>query len=501
MSPTVTASRVATLVEGFDRSPAYEGLAAALRLAIGDGRVPYGARLPSERDLTGVLAVSRTTVTRAYALLVEQGYAAARRGAGTFAQVPGGPARARDRALTPRPTRAVPRADGRGDVGGLGASGDDLVDLVCAACPAPPGIAEAYAAAADELPGYLGGHGYFPTALPQLAEAIAARYEADGLPTTPDQVVVTAGALAGTAVAAAALLRPGDRALVDNPVYPNAVHALRRAGARIATAPVGREGWDLEAYVAAVRQAAPRVSYLIPDFQNPTGHLLAADDRQRLAAALRRAHVVPLVDESLRHLRLDIGADAMPPPFASLVPDAVSVGSASKVLWGGLRLGWMRLPSASVAATVEARLGLDLGAPVLEQLVLARLLADTTAEDAQRARMRAQRDHLVAALRHHLPTWRFEVPRGGLVLWCELPAPVASRLADEAERRGVAIAAGPQFATGGGLDRFVRLPWTRPPHELDLAVQRLAAAWDRVTGGTDGSGDGRHRGEGAVLVA
>ncbi|MDQ1105018.1 DNA-binding transcriptional MocR family regulator [Nocardioides zeae] len=499
MSATVTASRIATLVDGFDRSPAYEGLAAALRLAIGDGRVPYGARLPSERDLTGVLAVSRTTVTRAYALLVEQGYAAARRGAGTFAQVPGGPARARDRALTPRPTRVVPRADGRGDAGGLG--DDDLVDLVCAACPAPPGIAEAYAAAADELPGYLGGHGYFPTALPQLAEAIAARYEADGLPTTPDQVVVTAGALAGTAIAASALVRTGDRALVDNPVYPNAVHALRRAGARIATAPVGREGWDLDAYVAAVRQAAPRVAYVIPDFQNPTGHLLGVDDRERLADTLRRAHVVPLVDESLRHLRLDVEATAMPPAFASLAADAVSVGSASKVLWGGLRLGWMRLPSASVAATVEARLGLDLGAPVLEQLVLARLLADPTAEDAQRERMGSQRDHLVAALRRHLPSWRFEVPRGGLVLWCELPAPVASRLADEAERLGVAIAAGPQFATGGGLDRFVRLPWTRPPHELDLAVERLAAAWDRVTGGTDGSARGRRSGEGTVLVA
>ncbi|WP_338037747.1 PLP-dependent aminotransferase family protein [Nocardioides zeae] len=498
----MTASRVATLVAGFDRSPAYEGLAAALRLAIGDGRVPYGARLPSERDLTGVLAVSRTTVTRAYALLVEQGYAAARRGAGTFAQVPGGPARARDRALTPRPTRAVPRADGRGDAGGLGVSGDDdLVDLVCAACPAPPGIAEAYAAAADELPGYLGGHGYFPTALPQLAEAIAARYEADGLPTTPDQVVVTAGALAGTAIAATALLRTGDRALVDNPVYPNAVHALRRAGARIATAPVGREGWDLDAYVAAVRQAAPRVAYVIPDFQNPTGHLLGTADRERLAETLRRAHVVPLVDESLRHLRLDLAAADLPPAFATFAPDAVSVGSASKVLWGGLRLGWMRLPSASVAATVEARLGLDLGAPVLEQLVLARLLADPTAEDAQRERMRAQRDHLVAALRRHLPAWRFEVPRGGLVLWCELPVPVASRLADEAERLGVAIAAGPQFATGGGLDHFVRLPWTRPPHELDLAVQRLAAAWDRVTGGADEDTGARRGGEGTVLVA
>ncbi|MEQ4522919.1 winged helix-turn-helix domain-containing protein, partial [Nocardioides kribbensis] len=87
---TVSASRLAALVGGFDRSPAYLGLADALTLLIGDGRIGYGTRLPSERDLTEALAVSRTTVTRAYAALRETGFAEARQGAGTFALLPGG---------------------------------------------------------------------------------------------------------------------------------------------------------------------------------------------------------------------------------------------------------------------------------------------------------------------------------------------------------------------------------------------------------------------------
>ncbi|MDT9591778.1 PLP-dependent aminotransferase family protein [Nocardioides zeae] len=479
MAPLVSASRMATLLGDFDRSPAYLGLAEALRLAVGDGRVPFGARLPSERELTTALGVSRTTVTRAYALLVEQGYAVTRRGAGTFAHVPGGPDRARDRALTPRPTRTVPRADGLGDRGGLG--DDDLVDLVCAAGSAPPGVAEAYAAAVGDLPAYLGGHGYFPTALPCLAEAVAALYERRGVPTSPDQVVVTAGALAGTAIVAQAVLGPGDRALVENPVYPNAVHALRHAGARIATAPVAPTAWDLDAYAAALRQAAPRAAYLICDFQNPTGHLLDDAGRERLAADLRAAHAVPVVDESHRDLLLDDGP--MPAPFAAHAPEAISIGSASKAVWGGLRLGWLRMPTAATAELVEARLGLDLGAPVLEQLVLTRLLATwPEVVRAQRERLRAQRDHLVALVREHLPAWRFTVPRGGMVLWCELPAPNASAVALAAERRGVAVSAGPQFAPGGGLDRFVRLPWVAPPDELERGVRRLAAAAAEVDG-------------------
>jgi DNA-binding transcriptional MocR family regulator len=458
MTRSVTAGRVATLLGDFDRSPAYAGLADALVELIGDGRIPVDTRLPSERELTDALAVSRTTVARAYAALRDAGFAVARRGAGTFTRVPGGRARAHDRALLPRP------GDG------------EAIDLSCAAPSAPPGIARAYAEAAAELPAYLGGHGYFPAGLPALQQAVAATYDARGLPTDPEQIMVTSGALSAVSILAQALTGPGDRVLVESPVYPNATDALRRGGARLAPAPVDPDGWDLDAVGAVLRQAAPRLAYLIPDFQNPTGHLMTEPQREELAGHLRRAHATAVVDEAHQALALD-GQD-LPRPFADFARDTVTVGSASKAFWGGLRLGWIRAPHGLMERLTRARVSSDLGAPVMEQLALVHVLADADAVlAANRQRLREQRDVLVGAIRERLPEWDFAVPTGGLALWCRLPGPFGTSLAAEAERHGVIVPPGPVFAVEGGLDRFVRIPWSRPPDELVAAVDRLAAAW------------------------
>ncbi|WP_148615668.1 PLP-dependent aminotransferase family protein [Nocardioides rubriscoriae] len=460
MGQTISASRVATLVAGFDRSPAYAGLAETLTELVGDGRIGLGVRLPSERDLTEVLDVSRTTVTRAYQLLRDAGYAEARRGAGTFTRVPGGRSRAHDRALAP----------GRGGAGDSG-----TIDLNCAATSAPPGIAAAYAWAGGELPAYLGGHGYFPAGLPALQAAIAERYTARGLPTDPDQVVVTAGALAAAALVARALTGPRDRVLVESPVYPNATQAISSSGARLRAMPVDPDGWDLDAVGTALDEVRPTLAYLIPDFQNPTGHVMSEADRATCAAHLRRTGTVAVVDEAHQALALD--GQAMPRPFAVFDPRTITLGSASKSHWGGLRLGWVRAPHDQVERLTRARLGLDLGAPVMEQLALTRLLADDEVLERHRERLREQRDALLAALAEHLPEWRFRRPAGGLAVWCELPVARATALADEAERRGVVVAPGPAFAAEGGLDRFVRVPWSHPPEELVEACRRLEAAW------------------------
>jgi DNA-binding transcriptional MocR family regulator len=461
MDTSISAARVATLAGSFDRSPAYAGLADALVLLIGDGRIGLGTRLPSERELTDALGVSRTTVTRAYAALRDAGYAEARRGAGTFTRVPGGRARAHDRALLPR------------------AGDETAIDLNCAAASAPPGLAAAYAEAAADLPAYLGGHGYFPAGLPELQRAIAATYDARGLPTDPDQVMVTAGALSAASIVAEAFTSPGDRVLVESPVYPNATQALRHGGARITGSPVDPDGWDLDAVGAALRQSAPTLAYLIPDFQNPTGHLMTEPQREEYAAHLRRTRTVAVVDEAHQALALD--GQEMPAPFAAFSPDAITIGSASKSFWGGLRLGWIRCPEGRMDRLTQARVGMDLGAPVMEQLVLARLLADSgPILDEHRARLRAQRDRLAGAIRERLPEWTFRLPAGGLALWCELPGPFGTAVAAEAERLGVIVAPGPVFAAEGGLDRFVRIPWTRPGDELEDAVGRLATAWAAV---------------------
>lgn len=473
MPRAVTASRVAEVVGRLER-PAYVGLADRVRLAIGDGRIPHGVRLPSERDLTARLGLSRTTVTRAYALLVEEGYAVARQGSGTFTRIPGGRERTLDRALTTR-------------------VGDEAVaiDLNCAASSAPPGVAEAYQAAVAELPAYLSGHGYFPAGLPDLQRLLAQRYAERGLPTEPGQIVVTPGALAATAVVARAVIRPGDRVLVEVPGYPNAAEAFAGCGARLSTVPVDRDGWDLALLESTTRRLRPRLAYLVADFHNPTSRLMSEEQRAAVARLLAASGTLVVVDES--HQQLSLDGSPMPRPLALHVAEAggrsVTVGAASKVLWGGLRMGWARVDPALAEQFSRARLSLDLGTPVVEQLALIHLLRHPgPALGFHRARLREQRDALAAALGSRLPDWQFDLPDGGLALWCRLPAPVAAALSQEAERRGLAVVAGPVFAPDGGLASWLRVPYTRPVEELQAAVGILAEAWPVALASADRPG-------------
>ncbi|MGH3333165.1 MAG: PLP-dependent aminotransferase family protein [Nocardioidaceae bacterium] len=460
MERTISAARVATLVgRALDRSPAYLGLADGLRMLISDGRIPVGTRLPSERELTARLGVSRTTVTRAYAHLRERGYLVSRQGSGSLAQLPTARGGQQDNLLSP------------------GDSPEDSIDLTCAASPAPPGVAAAYEKAVEQLPSFLTGTGYFPSGLPALREAVARRYDERGLATSPDQIVITSGALAAIAVATRALAGVGDRVLMESPTYPNAIATLRRSGARIASVGVEPDGWDVDGLRTAVRQVTPRLAYLIPDFHNPTGALMDDDQRAGVAHALTRSRAVAVVDETLAELALD--DVAMPAPFGSYAADSVSVGSASKAYWGGLRVGWLRAPADRVGALVSSRLTLDLGAPVLEQLVLTGLMQQRQeVASARREQVRTSRAALVSALRERLPDWRFVEPHGGLALWCELPAPLSSALTTAAERQHVLLASGASFAPEGGLERYIRLPYTRSPEQLDEAVARLAVAWE-----------------------
>ena len=459
MERSISAARVATLLgPALDRSPAYVGLADGLRMLISDGRITVGTRLPSERELTTRLGVSRTTVTRAYGRLRERGYLVSRQGSGSLAQLPTARGGRQDHLLSP------------GDLP------EESIDLTCAASPAPPGVAAAYERAVEQLPSFLTGTGYYPSGLPALREAVARRYDERGLPTSPEQIVVTSGALSAIAVATRALVGVGDRVLVESPTYPNAIATLRRSGARIAGVGVEPTGWDVDGVRAAVRQVSPRLAYLIPDFHNPTGALMDDEQRARVAHALDRGRAVAVVDETLAEMAVD--DVTMPAPFGAHASDAVSVGSASKAYWGGLRIGWLRAPADRVGALVSARLSLDLGAPLLEQLALTALLErhqEVTA--ARREQVRTSRAALVAALADRLPDWRFTPPQGGLALWCELPAPLSSALTAAAERQHVLLASGASFAPEGGLERYLRLPYTRSPEDLTEAVARLAVAW------------------------
>ena len=453
------------------RPPAGRGLSAALadrvRLLVLDGRLPLQIRVPAERELATVLDVSRTTVAAAYEALREAGILNSRRGAGSWTQLPAGAATA-------------------GASSPFSPHGDRTrFDLAHASLAAPATELRAAATlAVGDLDAHLGGHGYELLGLPALRAAVARRFTARGLPTTPDQVLITCGGQAAIALVLAAMVTPGDRVLVEHPTYPNALEAVHTRGARCVPVPLdldspGADAWDLELVTAAVRDAAPRLAYLIPDHQNPTGALLDAAGRERLVTLARRTGTPLLIDETLAELTLT-GSGEMP-VAAHGAPDSalvITVGSAAKVLWGGLRIGWIRTAAPTIRRLAALRAATDLGGPVLEQLIAARLVDDLAPiVDARRTELATARDDLLARLGETFPGWRPSHPTGGLSLWVDLGAPVSSRLVGAARRYDVLLAAGPRFGLAGAFERYLRIPYTLRHDRVGPALDRLQAAW------------------------
>jgi DNA-binding transcriptional MocR family regulator len=463
MTSLVRGSQLARLLghwhalPGRRRNPDYAALAGAVRGLLADGRLPLGIRLPAERELAEALKVSRTTVTAAYRELRESGHLTSRRGAGSWTTLPGGHRVASSGLWTPLT-----------DFG--------MIDLGCAALAAPPELIPAARAAAEELPRYLGDAGYHPTGLVELREAVARRFTDRGLPTSPDQIMVTSGTQQALDLVLRLTVQPGNGVLMESPTYPNALAALSARRARITTHGLDpATGWDGELLLAALRQTTPRLAYVIPEFHNPTGHLMPADLRERLVAAAHSTGTDLVVDESFVDLPLD--GVTMPPPVAVFDRHSrvITIGGMSKPYWGGLRIGWVRASAPTVQRLAALRVGVDMASPVLDQLVAAQLLdrADTIVP-ARRVQLAAQRDALLAALAEHLPEWRVHPPHGGLTLWAELDGPISSALARAAEEVGVRLAPGPRFGLDGTLERFLRVPYTLPAGELIDAVKRLA---------------------------
>jgi DNA-binding transcriptional MocR family regulator len=439
---------------------AYRQLARALRLLILDGRVGLGVRLPGERELAQALGLSRTTLAGAYNQLRDDGYLVSRQGSGSVTRIPGG------RSAAPETEEAE--------------GGNNLLDWTSAALPAPESVWHAYEDALHQLPAWLGGMGYEPLGLPRLRQAIADDYARRGCPTRPEQIMVTSGGQHALALILRLLAGPGDRVVIDHPTYHNALTAIRRSNC--VPVPVGlpEKGWDIDAFSAAFRQTGPRFAYVIADFHNPTGRCMDIAARQALVDIAERTRTPLVIDETMADIALDRDA---PPPVAihdHAGTNVISVGSASKRFWGGLRIGWVRADEQMIASLGRIRVTLDLATPVMEQLATTVLLRSDAGAQARRSTLTSRRNCLVALLGTHLPHWDVPVPCGGMSLWVEMPRPEASALAAMAQGEGLRIAPGPRFGLDGAFERFVRLPFTLPEEQLEVAVERLAAVDARL---------------------
>ncbi|MEU3912087.1 PLP-dependent aminotransferase family protein [Streptomyces sp. NPDC029721] len=448
--------------------PGYRSLADALRTLILDGRIALHVRLPAERELAEAVGASRATVTGAYDLLRQSGYVRSRRGSGTWTELPEGHGPVGAHLL----------------VGGTGgrADGEPGIDLAIAAMGAPgDSLAEALAWAVPRLPALTRDPGYHPFGLPDLRAAVADRFTRRGLPTRPEQILVTAGAQQAFALVVSLLCRPGDRVVTESPTYANALDALRHARLRTGSVPVSDAGWDIETAESTLHQTVPRLAYTIPDFHNPTGALMPEEQRLRLLSATRATGTWLVVDETIADIALDVPA---PAPLASLAPRSgadhvITIGSLSKTHWGGLRVGWIRATAKLVNELTAVRVSADMTGSVLDQVVALPLLEGMDRSLPRRlAQLRVQRAALVGSLERHTPEWSWRLPPGGLSLWVDLGEPVSSALAERAAAAGVHIGRGARFGVDPGtFEHRLRIPYTLPPDRLDEGVRLLAAAF------------------------
>lgn len=202
-----------------------------------------------------------------------------------------------------------------------------------------------------------------------------------------------------------------------------------------------------------------------------------AATRQTIADIAARTRTTLVVDETM----LDLWFDAPPPPpLAAFNPGAavITLGSAGKSFWGGLRLGWIRASSRTIAALAQARDTLDLGSPLLEQLATLWLIENSdTFLPARRKMLVERRNRCGELLREHFPDWTFHEAEGGLSYWIELPGMLATQLAARAETIGINMGTGTRFGLSGAFDRYLRMPFSLEPEELEQALLRIKPLW------------------------
>lgn len=433
-------------------------LADRIRALILDGRLTVGERLPSERALALELRRSRSTITRAYGALESDGYVSRLHGGSTRVTLPHGH------------SAAGSDAD------------DEAIDLSIASMDSTPGLYDATVRSLPRLAALRGTSGYSLRGLPELREAVAQRFRDRGAPTSADEIIITSGALNALNLILTAIGRRGERALVEQPTFPHALEALHRHGYRLVPTPVDVHGWDTRHLNETLLSARPHVAYLIPDFHNPTGATLPDEERSQVVTTARNIGTHLLVDETTTELDIDRGWS--PAPMAASGPNVITVGSMSKIAWGGMRIGWIRAERSIIARLLAVRPSFELGTALLEQCIAVELLADMPALTAHvRRRLHAGRTAVEAGVAA-IPGFQMPPTPGGLSAWVDIGAPLSTSLSLAARGRQLVLPPGPRFTTGGVLERRLRIPITLPPDRMAEAMQRLAAAWQDVRGGS-----------------
>ncbi len=294
--------------------------------------------------------------------------------------------------------------------------------------------------------------------------------EAYRTPVSPEQLFSTNGNSQALEMLCTVMTEPGEVVVVEEPTYFLAFQMFRDHGLELRGVPLDGEGLVVEALIdeiAAIRAAGKRVAfvYTIPAFQNPTGITMSAQRRRDLVAAASANEVVIVADEVYHLLRYAPGP--MPLPMSAYVDEApiLSIGTFSKILAPGMRLGWIHGSVERLAALADSGLILSGGGlnPVTSTLATAMIRMGWQQEYLEWLRVTFARRAatMVAALVEHMPSWvEYDIPTGGYFVWLRLPPGTDGKaLRAHANAHGVDVRHGAQFSPTGALGNHLRLSY------------------------------------------
>ncbi len=464
---------LAKVLAAFPRGdgPLYQQLAQTITLAVERGDLLPGTRLPPERALAEALELSRTTVVQAYARLREAGTIESRHGSGTWVRRAG-------KTGWPSPQEHEVSSAFRRNIvfRSLIERASDAIGFVSAQLPPLPEVDTALRAVARKGCANLSaGEGYFPMGLPALRKAVAEHLSRTGLPTREEQVLITNGAQQAISLVAGLLVARGETVVTEDPTYIGAIDVLVSAGARVLAVPGAADNLDLDR-LHALMAMRPRLLYLVPTYHNPTGGLMPERTRREIARLAEELQVPVVEDNTLADLGL---AGAPPSPIATFAKNApiLTLGSLSKLFWAGLRVGFIRGPEAWIVRLGRFKALSDLGGPLVSQAAAALLVEQAqAAAKARRHEVATKLDVLTKLLAKHLPTWTWQRPEGGLLLWARMPEGDADELAQIAARHGVTMVPGSANSPDHRFADHVRLPIVADALTMKEGVIRLARA-------------------------
>lgn len=323
-----------------------------------------------------------------------------------------------------------------------------------------------------------------------LLESALEVLDARGIRASLEQLIVTSGSQQGIDLIARVMVSPGDVVLVELPTFTGAIAAFRNMQAQLVGVRQDEDGINLEHLDEVWRREAGagktiKLLYLVPNFQNPTGSLLALDKRAEVLDWAERRDVLIVEDDPYGQLYFeDVATEAETRPLRADDRNGrvLYLNTVSKMLAPGFRVGWMLAPAVLIERFDTAKQSTDLTSGILDQRIVHEALRSGVADRlAPRLRQvyRHKRDVMERALREHVGsrlTW--PSPKGGFFIWATLPAGVMDTvLLERALQHGVIFVVGSAFHVDGSGHDTIRLSFSSPsPERIAEGVCRLAAA-------------------------